>query len=72
MPIKPGTCMRIKIFLPLVRGVSTVVLIEGLCRYTVEKLTGENPKQCPCQIQGLEDVAGVIGTLRHKLSLEFV
>lgn len=38
----------------------------------MEKLTGEDSEQCPCQIKRLEDVAGVVGSLCYKLPLEFV
>jgi hypothetical protein len=33
-----------------VAGISVVVLIESLCRYTMKKLARENPKQSPCKI----------------------
>ena len=57
---------------PSVGCISAVVLIEGLCGNTVEKLSGENAKQRPSQIKRLEDVPRVIGSLGHKLPLKFV
>lgn len=43
--------------------IATVELVKGLCRYTVEKLTREDTKKCPCQIKRLEDTPGVISSL---------
>jgi len=53
-------------------SVSAVVLVQGLCRDTVEELAREDAKQCPCKIKGLEDVPRVVCSLCHKLPLKFV
>jgi hypothetical protein len=53
-------------------GIPAVILIQGLRRNTMEKFTGEDVKQCPCQIKCLENVLSVICSLCYKLPLKLV
>lgn len=51
---------------------SAVKQIKSLCRYTVQKFTRENTKQCPCQVKWLENVSSIVSSLSDKLPLKFV
>lgn len=51
---------------------SAVKQIKSLCRYTMQKFTRENTKQCPCQVKWLENVSSIVSSLSDKLPLKFV
>ena len=52
--------------------IPAVVLVKRLCWDTMEQFSGEDPEECPCQIERLKDIAGVIRPLSNKLLLEFI
>lgn len=51
---------------------SAVELIQGLCRYAMEKLARKDAEKGPCEIERLENVAGVVRSLGDKFPFELV
>jgi len=51
---------------------SAVEQIQGLSRNTMEKLSGKDTEESPCEIKWLEDVASIISALSNKLPLKLV
>ena len=51
---------------------SAVKLVQGLGRYTMEKLTGKDAEESPCKIKRLEYVASIICSLCDKFPLKLV
>ena len=50
-------------------GCTRVELVKDLGADTTQQLAGEDAQQGPGQVQGVENVAHLVGALRHELSL---